>query len=289
MNDLDVYAYVTTGGKINLYIPPNPHEKVAKENALTTHSLNINRNITCIEFCTLDDEEEIEKQEKKMLLFKPKTKEKDKSKEKKDKEKEKEKNKYIIERKSDVLFIGCEISLLCYDIMENKTLFDREITEGVLCMACGRFSTFTEPLCLAGGNCNIVGIDINGDEKFWTVLGGNAICMELGFVEKDNINVLFVGTDDYTIRVYKDEEPFSEINENTKIVVIMPLQDDYFCYGLESGTVGLYKGKEKKWSKKEKGYCTTMELRDFIGENTVEVFVGISTGKIILFDSNTGK
>ena len=289
MNDLDVYAYVTTGGKINLYIPPNPHEKVSKENALTTHSLNINRNITCIEFCTLDDEEEIEKQEKKMLLFKPKTKEKDKSKEKKDKEKEKEKNKYIIERKSDVLFIGCEISLLCYDIMENKTLFDREITEGVLCMACGRFSTFTEPLCLAGGNCNIVGIDINGDEKFWTVLGGNAICMELGFVEKDNINVLFVGTDDYTIRVYKDEEPFSEINENTKIVVIMPLQDDYFCYGLESGTVGLYKGKEKKWSKKEKGYCTTMELRDFIGENTVEVLVGMSTGKIILFDSNTGK
>ena len=91
MNDLDVYAYVTTGGKINLYIPPNPHEKVSKENALTTHSLNINRNITCIEFCTLDDEEEIEKQEKKMLLFKPKTKEKDKSKEKKIRKKKKKK------------------------------------------------------------------------------------------------------------------------------------------------------------------------------------------------------
>ena len=54
-----------------------------------------------------------------MLLNKPKTK--DKSKEKK--EKEKEKVKYEIERKSDVLFIGCEISLLCYDIMENKTLY----------------------------------------------------------------------------------------------------------------------------------------------------------------------
>ena len=229
-----------------------------------------------------------------MLLFKPKTKEqtkdkKDKDKDKdKDKEKEKEKNKYLIERKSDVLFIGCEISLLCYDIMENKTLFDREITEGVLCMSCGRFSNFNEPLCLAGGNCNIVGIDINGEEKFWTVLGGNAICMELGYIEVDNINALFVGTDDFTIRVYKDEEPVYEINENTKIVIIMPLQDDYFCYGLETGTVGLYKGKERKWFKKEKGYCTTMELRNFIGEDTVEVLVGMSTGKIILFDSNTG-
>ena len=129
-----------------------------------------------------------------MLLNKPKTKEQ-KEKEKKEK-KENEKDKYMIERKSDVLFIGCEISLLCYDIMENKTLFDREITEGVLSMSCGRFSTFTDPLCLAGGNCNIVGIDINGEEKFWTVLGGNAICMALGDFEQDNINALFVGTDD---------------------------------------------------------------------------------------------
>ena len=221
-----------------------------------------------------------------MLLNKPKTKEQ-KEKEKKEK-KENEKDKYMIERKSDVLFIGCEISLLCYDIMENKTLFDREITEGVLSMSCGRFSTFTDPLCLAGGNCNIVGIDINGEEKFWTVLGGNAICMALGYFEQDNINALFVGTDDFTIRVYKDEEPIYEINENTKIVIIMPLQDDYFCYGLETGTVGLYKGKDRKWFKKEKGYCTTMELRDFKGEKTVEVLVGMSTGKIILFDSNTG-
>ena len=223
-----------------------------------------------------------------MLLNKAKTKDKNEKKEK-NKEKEKQKDQYIIERKSDVLFIGCEISLLCYDIMENKTLFDREITEGVLSMSCGRFSNFTEPLCLAGGNCNIVGIDINGEEKFWTVLGGNAICMALGYMDEDNINALFVGTDDFTIRIYKDEESISEINENTKIVIIMPLQDDYFCYGLESGTVGLYKGKEKKWFKKEKGYCTTMELRDFIGENTVEVLVGMSTGKIILLDSNTGK
>ena len=236
----------------------------------------------------MDDEEELEKKEKKMLISKSKTKDKNEKKEK-NKEKEKQKDKYIIERKSDVLFIGCEISLLCYDIMENKTLFDREITEGVLSMCCGRFSNFKEPLCLAGGNCNIVGIDINGEEKFWTVLGGNAICMALGYMEDDNINALYVGTDDFTIRVYKDEESISEINENTKIVIITPLQDDYFCYGLESGTVGLYKGKEKKWFKKEKGYCTSMEMRDFIGENTVEVLVGMTTGKIILFDSNTGK
>ena len=52
--------------------------------------------------------------------------------------------------------------------------------------------------------------------------------MALGFIDIDNIDALFVGTDDFTIRVYKDEEPFLEINENTKIVIIVPLQDDYF-------------------------------------------------------------
>ena len=92
---MDVFAYVTTGGKINLYIPPNPHEKVSKENALSTHSLNINRNITCIEFCALDDEEELEKKEKKMLLNKAKTKDKNEKKEK-NKEKEKQKDQYLI-------------------------------------------------------------------------------------------------------------------------------------------------------------------------------------------------
>ena len=111
--------------------------------------------------------------------------------------------------------------------------------------------------------------------------------MALGFI--DNIDVLFVWTDDFTIRVYKDEEPILEINENTNIVIIVPLQDYYFCYGLETGIVGLYKGKEKKWFQKEKGYCITMELRDFRGEDTVEILIGMSTGKIILFDSNTGR
>jgi Bardet-Biedl syndrome 2 protein len=232
----------------------------------------------------LEDEEELEEKEKQKRIHRVKTKE---AKTKKDKDKDKIENE--IERKSDVLFIGCETSLMCYDIMENKTLFDREITEGVLCMVCGKFSSFKEPLCLAGGNCNIIGVDINGEDKFWTVLGGNTICMDLGDFNKDNKNELFVGTDDFTIRIYKDEEPILEINENTKIIIIAPIEDDYFIYGLETGTIGLYKGNIKTWSKKEKGYCTSIYLKDFIKEETYEALIGMSTGKIILLDANTGR
>ena len=156
-------------------------------------------------------------------------------------------------------------------------------------MTCGKFSSFKEPLCLAGGNCNIVGVNINGEDIFWTVLGGNTICMALGDYNKDNKNELFVGTDDFTIRIYKDEEPILEINENTKIVIIAPIEDEYFCYGLETGTIGLYKGDSKSWTRKEKGYCTSIEIRDFINQDTYEALIGMSTGKIILLDANTGK
>jgi Bardet-Biedl syndrome 2 protein len=218
-----------------------------------------------------------------------KSKKKDSKNKDKDKEKNKEKENNNIERKSDVLFVGCETSLMCYDIMENRTLFDREIPEGVLSMTCGKFSSFKDPLCLAGGNCNIVGVDINGEDIFWTVLGGNTICMALGDYNKDNKNELYVGTDDFTIRIYKDEEPILEINENTKIVIIAPIEDEYFCYGLETGTIGLYKGDTKAWTKKEKGYCTSIEIRDFINEDTYEALIGMNTGKIILLDANTGK
>ena len=284
VNKSDVFAYVTTGGKINLYFPPNPHEKSSSQ-SISTHSLNINRNITCIEFCSLEDEEEIENKEKQIQLHKPKKKDSSKD---KNKDTRKDTQNDNIEIKSDVLFIGCETSLMCYDIIENRTLFDKEITEGVLSMTCGRFCSFKEPLCLAGGNCNIVGVDINGEDIFWTVLGGNTICMALGDYNNDDKNELFIGTDDYTIRIYKDEEPILEINENTKIVIIEPIDEDYFFYGLETGTFGLYKGSSKQWTKKEKGVCNSICIKDFRDEETFEALIGMSTGKIILLDANTG-
>ena len=74
VNESDVFAYVTTGGKINLYFPPNPQDKNSSLQSISTHSLNINRNITCLEFCPLEDEDEIENKEKQIQLRKPKTK-----------------------------------------------------------------------------------------------------------------------------------------------------------------------------------------------------------------------
>ena len=240
---------MTLGGKINLYFPPKLFDKSPE--SIETHSLNINKEITCLEFCNPNENEE--------------------------------------NKNSDVLFIGSDSSLMCYDIMNNKTLFDKDVIEGVFCMACGKFSKYTTPLCLAGGNCNIIGVDITGQDVFWTVLGGSAICMSLGDVDKDEKNELMVGTDDFTIRFYKDEEVINEVNENTKIVIISHIEDDFFIYGLESGTFGLYKMNNKIWTKKEKGFCTSIICDDFNKDDSYEALIGMSTGKIIMFDANTGK
>ena len=156
-------------------------------------------------------------------------------------------------------------------------------------MACGKFSKYSMPLCLAGGNCNIIGVDINGQDIFWTVLGGSAICMTLGDTNKDEKNELIIGTDDFTIRFYKDEEPINEVNENTKIVIISHIEDEYFIYGLESGSFGMYKLNNKIWSKKEKGFCISIICGDFNNDESYECLIGMTTGKILMLDANSGK
>jgi Bardet-Biedl syndrome 2 protein len=68
--------------------------------------------------------------------------------------------------------------------------------------------------------------------------------------DDDNTQELIVGTDDFAIRFYKKENTLYEINENNKIILIHPIANSKFIYGLENGTVGLYDRGERVWKKK---------------------------------------
>lgn len=74
--------------------------------------------------------------------------------------------------------------------------------------------------------------------------------MDLFDIDKDGKNELIVGTDDYAIRFYKQENTIFEINENTKIIIVTGLGQNRFLYGLENGTIGVYKDKDKIWKDK---------------------------------------
>ena len=161
---------------------------------------------------------------------------------------------------SELLFIGSETSLMCYDIKINKTVFDKDVMEGVYCMVSGMYSNYPTPLCIVGGNCSVTGIDAKGEDKFWTVLGGNAICMTLFDVNEDGYNELVVGTDDFAIRFYQNENVINEINENTKIINVAVIEGFKFVYALENGTVGLRNSTDRLWKMKENGKYLTERI-----------------------------
>ena len=69
--------------------------------------------------------------------------------------------------------------------------------------------------------------------------------MTLNDIDDDGSLELIVGTDDYSIRFYKDEKDLCEINENTKIVLLQPLGNCRFVYCLE-----IYNRTERIWKKK---------------------------------------
>lgn len=74
----------------------------------------------------------------------------------------------------------------------------------------------------------------------------------LSDIDDDGLFELIVGTDDYSIRFYKNENNINEINENTKIVLLQPLDSSRFIYCLENGTIGVYDRTERIWKKKVK-------------------------------------
>ena len=47
------------------------------------------------------------------------------------------------------------------------------------------------------------------------------------------------------LSVYKGEEILFEINEMAKPNILIPLMNEYFCYGLENGNVGIYNKKNR--------------------------------------------
>ena len=125
----------------------------------------------------------------------------------------------------DMLFIGSKTNLLAYgnksifayhilkDVENNKDLFDKEVSDGVSCLTFGTFPNIGAPMIVAGGNCSLTGFDIAADERFWTVTGDNAASIQFLDWDEDGDEELIVGSDDFSIRVFKSEEMIFDIQE----------------------------------------------------------------------------
>lgn len=187
------------------------------------------------------------------------------------------------------LFIGSPSSLMCYDVIDNKTMFNKDINDGVFCIISGIFSTFSNPLAIVGGNCSLQGFDINGEEQFWTVTGGDTLCLALNDVDDDSFTEIIAGSDDYVIRYYKKEQNINDIPESNKVIILQSVTNNKFIYALENGTIGMYHREKKVWIKKEIGKPVSIVVCDINRDNREEVIVGWSNGKVLILSDDTGE
>jgi len=243
-------AFGTTNGKVILH---SPHVRNEDNDSTSLKYLNFNRKITALSSGLLD-------------------------------------NQNNVENNNHLLFVGSQSSLLAYDVDNNADVFFRDVQDGVNTLYLGRLNQSSNPLILAGGNCSVVGFDKSGEDVFWTVTGDNVSSLELFDINSDGINELFVGSDDYEIRVFKNEEILYEITESDKVNFLKSLNGTKFAYGLENSTLGVYSNhKTRQWRVKTKNNITALQSYDFNSDGVPEVISGWNNGGFNVRNSDNGE
>jgi Bardet-Biedl syndrome 2 protein len=190
----------------------------------------------------------------------------------------------------DILVVGSPSSLIAYDIYSNSDLFNTDVKDGVYCMKIGKVDvgSISTDVALVGGNCSILGFNKAGDDVFWTVSGDNVSAIDFFLTEKNEQRIL-VGSEDYAIRLYNNEEMLYEINETAKVTNFCDAGMGKYCYSLDSGGVGVYYGTHRVWKAKAKHKVTSMACGDILENGTQTLILGWSNGKIELRSVKKGE
>eukprot|EP00347_Sterkiella_histriomuscorum_P000293 403376439 len=191
---------------------------------------------------------------------------------------------------NEMLFIGSKTNLMVYDVENNCDVFDKEVSDGVNCLTFGTFPEIGSPLILAGGNCSITGFDYQGEERFWTVTGDNATALEFMDWDEQGDPELLAGSDDFSIRVFKQEEILQDINENSKIQFIKQINHKcIFGYSLMNGAFGVYHGKKRLWRQKGKEKVSALVGVDYDIDGQYLLIIGYQSGLIEARKHRTGE
>ena len=182
----------------------------------------------------------------------------------------------------DVVVMGTETLLIVYDVVENADKLYKEVEDGVYSLVIGG------PLVYVGGNCSLQGFDIDGNEEYWTVTGDNVTALELCDVEGDGIPELLVGSEDYEIRIYKDDEVISEITESAEIVALTAVQNFAYAYALKDGSIGVYRRTTRLWRESTGLRPTAQAVFDLDMDGQVEVATGFADGTLQIRKQENG-
>ena len=137
-----------------------------------------------------------------------------------------------------------------------------------------------EPLVIVGGDCSITGFNLQGEEKFWTVTGGDVQAMEFVNWSSETTMDLVAGSDDFSIRVYKGEELIFDINENAKITALSKVRTNVFGFSLSNGTFGVYYTRKLLWKQKKQAKVTAIQGMDFKFDDEFQLVIGFDDGNL---------
>uniref|UniRef100_A0A914MQM5 Uncharacterized protein n=1 Tax=Meloidogyne incognita TaxID=6306 RepID=A0A914MQM5_MELIC len=174
----------------------------------------------------------------------------------------------------DIVIIGTNNSLMAFDVFNNKTIFHREITEGVNFIKIGNIDEYkNENVIICGCGTTIWGFQSDGKDLFWTALGDQINVLELCDMDGDGLNELIVGTDGIEIKakiytyfyklklfskVLKNASFFAEFDEGDPTLAIIAIKPATFAFGLSSGVVGVYGQGERLWRVKTKSRIVSL-------------------------------
>lgn len=189
----------------------------------------------------------------------------------------------------DILVIGTPTSVIAYHVDNNSELFFKEVPDGVTAITIGKLGEYSSPLLIIGGNCSIQGFDWHGHDLYWTVTGDNIRSLALVDINLDGLNELIVGSDDFEIRVFKEDSIIHEMTETESIICLVGYTDNTFAYALANGTVGMYEKLHRTWRVKSKNSVQCLGGYDIDGDGIDELITGWSNGKIDARNNRTGE
>ncbi|KAG5848505.1 hypothetical protein ANANG_G00099150 [Anguilla anguilla] len=189
----------------------------------------------------------------------------------------------------DSLLVGSQTNLLAYDVHDNSDIFYREVTDGANAIVLGKLGDIPSPLAIIGGNCALQGFDYEGNDQFWTVTGDNVRSLVLCDFTGDGKNELLVGSEDFDIRVFREDELVSEMAENETVTSLCHMHGSRFGYALANGTVGVYDRTARYWRIKSKNHAMSIHAFDLNADGVVELITGWSNGKIDARSDRTGE
>mmetsp|Transcript_10478 Transcript_10478/g.25127 ORF Transcript_10478/g.25127 Transcript_10478/m.25127 type:complete len:701 (-) Transcript_10478:93-2195(-) len=189
----------------------------------------------------------------------------------------------------DTLLVGAQTTLFAYDHHSNADVFYKDVPDGVNAMKVGTINAYEHPLAIVGGNCSIQGFDHEGNEQFWTVTGDNVACLEFVDVDQDGRMEMLVGSEDFEIRIFQDEEVVSEVTETGPVVGLAGIRGTRYGYALANGTIGVYDRNQRVWRVKSKNTVSAIVGFDLDADGEPELISGWTQGRVEVRSDRSGE